>query len=209
MATAKKKESKPDEKSDQVQLEELRPDESDQYREPRQWTLGKDDQARVYTQKPLSYFRKMQLFALVGGVVRQAMVAGGEGSLGDVLGLGQMSGPNRGSVLSSIDFRDAESFISLASSVAAYVPGFMENAYCILLAIPVDERDWARDMMQESHEDGGFSDEDGVEVLQVFVAQNWGAIQAFFFEHLPKILVTARETSAREKKKEEEDSDDE
>lgn len=159
--------------------------------ENKKWKLGtEDDNSRTYTQKPLSFFRKAELYALCGGVLRQAMLTSGEGSLGEVLGLG--GGGDRGNVLSALDMRDAESFIALAASVAAYVPDFLENAYCIVLAVPRHEREWAAQMMQNDREEGGFDDEDGVEIINTFIVQNWEAIMRFFVEDVQGMAQTVK-----------------
>lgn len=163
--------------------------------ENKTWKLGtEDDNSRTYTQKPLSFFRKAELYALCGGVLRQAMLTSGEGSLGDVLGIG---GGERGNILSNLDMRDAESFIALAASVAAYVPDFLENSYCIVLAVPRHEREWAAQMMQNGREDGGFDDEDGVSIINTFIVQNWEAIMRFFGEDVQGIAATAQKMRAK------------
>lgn len=182
-----------DEKDADAVLETLQPSA-----EPREWTLGTEDTAiRTYTQKPLSYMRKMQFFALVGSTIRQALAVSGEGSLNDIIGPA-MGG--RSDTLSPTDFRDAESFIAVASSLAVYVPDFLEDAYLIWLNVPIQERKWAKDTMSLPEDEGGLSDEDGIGIIKAFIEQNWTAITDFFVLHLPGIFATiqGKSTSSSE-----------
>lgn len=156
------------------------------------WTLGTGDSKREYIQKPLGYMKKMQLFSLTGATIRQALATGGDGALSDILG-GTGSLQERGKQLTSQDFRDTESFISLVASLATWAPEFLEQAYCIVLNVPLNEREWARSMMDQNHEDGGFSDEDGFQIINVFIEQNWQAILDFFGVHLKSVIQTVQD----------------
>lgn len=181
--TAKKAEEAQEEIKETIDLLE--------FQEVKKWTLGPDNNRQTYTQKPLSYLRKMQFFALVGATVRQVIATGEAGALSEVLGSSGTLG-ERAATLAGEDFADAESFISLASSLAIYVPDFLEQAYCVILNVPPADRDWVKAYLEEDEENGGLSDEDHRTILQTFIAQNYEALRNFFVQDLPSLWKTVQ-----------------
>lgn len=164
--------------------------------EIREWTLGKNESQRTYTQKPLSFLKKMRLFAHVGGTLRNAMATGEPGAISELLGGSSM-------LTSGEDGDDAEAFISLATSLAMYLPELLQEAYCIVLDVPPAEKGLAISNMNLAEDEGGLSDEDGIEIINVFFAQNWSAVQDFFTDHLPRLAKTAQAKKKKEDASEE------
>lgn len=164
--------------------------------EVREYTLGVGDDASTYTQKPLTFLRRMRFFALVGSTIRQATAVGGAGAVSDLLSGSSIS--ERARQLGSSDMRDAESFINLAASLLVFVPDFLEDAYCELLSIPMDERPKAKHYMELSKEEGGLSDEDGMLIIQTFIDQNWEPIADFFGHEIPSLWKQIRSKTTEE-----------
>ena len=148
--------------------------------EQRVWTIvdSSDPEkpiSREYIQKPLSYFGKMEFFGLVGEVIDKA-VSGDEGmrisSLFDV--------PTRGDTFSASDFRDADTFVQAVGKLMSYAPDFLQKCYCVWWGVPEFERPWVIEVISRTEDQGGLSDDEGVEAMEVFIDQNWEALEAFF-----------------------------
>lgn len=149
--------------------------------EQRTWTItdpateGRVETTRTYVQKPLSYFGKMEFFGLVGEVIDKA-VSGENGlrisSLFDV--------PGRGGALSASDFRDADTFVQAVGKLLTYAPDFLQKCYCIWWSVPEYERPWVIDVISRSPDEGGLTDDEGIEAIEIFIDQNWEALEGFF-----------------------------
>jgi hypothetical protein len=155
--------------------------------EPVEVTLVHAGHERVYIQGPLSYFRKMEFFGLVGKTIDHAM----EGE--DGLTVNSLFGSTPTSVgdLSMGDFADLDSFMSLVAKIAAYSEDFLKQCYLVWLNVPKTERSWAREALDS------LSDDDGEEIIARFVDQNWEALERFFTERLPRL---GKRVAARRKK---------
>ncbi len=156
--------------------------------EPKSWTLkqiGKDGElveSRTYVQRPLAFFSKMQWFALVGEVIDKS-ISGNEGLR--LSSLFEM--PGRGGNLSAADFREADTFVQGVGKILVHAPDFLEKSYCIWLSVPDYEQDWAKAVMNEPADKGGLSDDDGLEIVEVFIDQNWESLEAFFREKIASL----------------------
>lgn len=169
--------------------------------EPRTWTISDGNQDREYIQRPLSFFGKMQFFSLVGEIIDKA-VSGEEGLRISSL----FEAPDgRDGFLSAADFRDADTFVQGVGKLLTYAPDFLEKSYCIWLGVPDHERKWAISVMKRPKDQGGFSDDEGLEVIEIFIDQNWESLEDFF----RKKIVTLRDRvqSHRPASKEEETTD--
>ena len=104
---------------------------------------------REYVQTKLGLFQKVELFAHLGNAVDKA-TSGEDGlSIGSMLGTGTLGGGASGF--------DAQTFIQGIAKLAAYVPDVLQNFYCIVLNIPMEERAWAVGVMSRPESDGGVS----------------------------------------------------
>lgn len=149
----------------------------------------------VYTQKPLSYFRKMQFFRLLAKGLKKAIDDGGPEVVADLFG-----GPLDRSIggLSQADFDDAGQFMNFVLSIVEQAPDIIEDAYVIWLAVPPGQREWAKAAMRGDLEGvEPLSDEEGVDILKVFIAQNWSAMQAFFKVHAKEVTEVAKNEQRR------------
>lgn len=144
--------------------------------------------SRSYIQKPLSYFRKMEFFGVVGSTIDTAM----EGDDGlTVNALFGANTPTSVGDLSAADFGDLDSFMALVAKVAHYAPEFLKDCYVVWLDVPKSERAWAREALDY------IDDDEGQEIIETFVDQNWEAIERFFNERLPAL---GQRVQARRKK---------
>lgn len=166
--------------------------------EPRRWIIGKppekggtEDEYSIYVQKPLSYFPRMRFFGLVTKTIAEAIKAGGTIDL-DFSSSGDGNLRQRAYRIMEQSFDDAGSFVTMALQLIAYSPSFMLECYCLWLDVPAAERYWAKEVMQQPHDPDrnkwGLTDEQGLEMIEVFIDQNYEDIRAFFAERLPRIV---------------------
>lgn len=144
-------------------------------KEPKVWTIGPTDIQRTYVQKPLSFIAKMQWFSLVGEVLDKALSGPDGMSLNSLF-----STPVRGDALRMADFRDADTFVQAIGKLLAAAPEFLVDSYLIWLNVPDYDRDITRDLMKLPPDDGGLTDEQGMEIIEVFLDQNYEALADFF-----------------------------
>lgn len=156
--------------------------------EPKSWTLkqiddkGKVVEDRTYVQRPLSFFAKMQWFSLVGEVIDKS-ISGDDGlRLSSLFEL-----PGGGRTMSASDFRDADTFVQGVGKILVHAPDFLEKSYCIWLNVPDYEREWAKAVMAEPKDNGGLSDDDGLEIIEIFIDQNWESLESFFREKIASL----------------------
>lgn len=142
---------------------------------------------KTYWQKPLSFTAMLQFTGLIGERLTEAMSGDDgltiDGVIGESDGL-MSAGRN---VMSAGDFAGIDSFVKGIAKLAQYVPAVIEDCQCIWLRVPLSERLQVREIWSRSPEDGGLSIEDGEEMLNLFLAQNYKEVEAFFVERLPRM----------------------
>lgn len=149
--------------------EVLEPDYSVRYQ-----VIGKDEHIHTFAQRPLSFFGKIELFSLLGGTIDEAMKEG-DISVADFF-------PGDRSL------EEADTFIQAIARLVEIAPDFLKDLYCIALGVPKGERQYIKALMEAPSEDGGLSDEDGIDILDTFVEQNWEAMQDFFFQKVTPLF---------------------
>lgn len=150
--------------------------------EPRAWTIGPEGIARTYVQKPLSFIAKMQWFSLVGEVLDKALSGPGGMSLNSLF-----SSPTRGGVMNVQDFRDADTFVQAVGKLLAAAPEFLVDSYIIWLTVPDYDREIVRDILKLPPDEGGLTDEQGIEMIEVFLDQNYEALADFFSQRIGQL----------------------
>lgn len=166
-------EDKEPERTPQQILEELGIKEEPKVRK----IVDVQNNEREYVQKPLSFVGKIQFLSYIGEVLDKAMSGQNALQLNSLFDV-----PVRGDVLSASDFADAQTFVQAIGKLLVYAPDFLSKSYCIWLRVPEYERDWAIAAMEES-----LSDEEGLDIIETFIDQNWGTLQGFFAEKLPRL----------------------
>lgn len=160
-------------------------------KEVKTYIVGKGDHQVKLTQAPLSYFAKIEWFALLSETIDVAM-SGDEGMTFSGM-LSQLK-VNRGeaTTLSLGDFADADVFIRGILKITRNAPEFLAESYCIWLGVARGNRAYVKQLMNAPVEDGGLSDDDGIGVVQTFLDQNMDAIESFFSEKIPALAKRAR-----------------
>jgi hypothetical protein len=143
------------------------------------WQIGPEGMRREYVQRPLSFIAKMQWFSLVGEVLDKAL-SGPEGmSLNSLF-----NAPGREGQLSMTDFRDADTFVQAVGKLLAVAPDFLVRSYSIWLNVPDYERDLVAEIMALPPDEGGLTDDQGMEIIETFIDQNYEALDRFFRERI-------------------------
>lgn len=150
------------------------------------------DFTRTYTQKPLSYTAMLQFTGLMGdrisGVMNQGVTL--ESVLGDV---GVIAGAFAEGGISRDDFAGVDSFVHGLAKLASHLPDIVEDCQCIWLRVPLHERPVVKEIWGRSPVDGGQTMQDGEDMLNLFIAQNYPELEDFFVERLPRVLKQARQ----------------
>lgn len=138
--------------------------------------VGKDDMRMVFVQKPLSFFGKMELFAVLAKALDDAM-SGEDGlRLDDLLEL-----PDRTEgEITAQELADADLFVRAVAKLVTYAPELLSDVYCISLGVPRGRRTVVKALMELPVDEGGLSDEDGVRIFETFLNQNAEALVVFF-----------------------------
>lgn len=144
--------------------------------EPREWKIGPEDMPLVFIQRPLSFIQKMQWFSLVGDVLDKSMNGEGGISVNEILSA--PGDPRNG--LSMDDFRDADTFVRAVGKLVVHAPEFILDSYCIWLGVPTHQRNLVKEVMSMPESEGGLSDDQGLEIMEVFIDQNFDALADFF-----------------------------
>lgn len=134
-----------------------------------EYTFGVDGHLS-YTQRPLSFFGKMELFSVLGKAIDGALSSGG--TISDLLD--DVPAGN------ADEFKEADNFIKSISKLVQYVPDLLADLYVIALAVPKEERDYVKSVMTLHESQGGLTDEQGLQILEVFIDQNWDVLLDFF-----------------------------
>lgn len=83
--------------------------------------------------------------------------------------------------------------------VISLAPDLLKEAYCVILDVPKAHRNWAMEWSLTR-----LDDETGMDILHTFIDQNWGVMEDFFFQEIPKIgqrAAQARQRSASARSK--------
>jgi len=174
--------------------------------EARRWVVGKppeeggkDTEYSIYVQQPLGYMARNRLYALIGRTMAQAIkVSGGNiGGMEDIFGGGGGTIRERAVRLSNQDFADASQFFTLAMELVGYNADFLGEFYAIALEVPYGDRVWFKNVIEQpyrpSEDKWGLEEDAGVEMIEIFIDQNYEEIRRFFAVKLPLIAKRARQ----------------
>jgi hypothetical protein len=136
---------------------------------------------RTYIQKPLSYLAFGEFTGLVGRKLAEAM-RGPDGLSLDRLTPGEASIPlefNDGRVSIANEGDVVDPIIQGIARLASYVPDLMAEAQCIWLRVPNHERIRVVDIWSASTDEGGMTLDEGEEMLNIFIEQNYDELNTF------------------------------
>lgn len=136
--------------------------------------LAKDtEEEYVLVQKPLTFFGKMEFFAVMGKAIEKALADGS--TISELLDV-----PDRGDgKLSTDDLKDADVFVKAIAKLIQYAPELMGDLYCVVLGIPRGEREYAKFRLENE-----LTDDQGFDILNTFIDQNWEVMIDFFSEKI-------------------------
>lgn len=140
---------------------------------------GTDDEM-VFTQKPLSFFGKIELFSVLGSAVEKALASGT--TISDLLETPE------GSVDS---FREADAFVGAIASVAKVAPELISDIFCISLRVKRGEREYVKELLEEE------DDQKMLEVEKHFIEQNAEAIMDFFAQQMSLVQEVSQKMQSK------------
>ena len=147
------------------------------------WSFG----GKTYTQKPLSFFGKMEFFSIVGSAVDLALQEGV--TMNQLMaGATSVSAWGRG----GDGMQDADSMMKLLARLMVFSPTLLADMYVVFLGVPRGEREAVKSVMIGSEDEGGLNDEDAVRILHTFIDQNAEALQRFFVQEAPRLFKRGR-----------------
>lgn len=178
--------------------------------DPKIWVIGKppekggtDEEFSVYTQKPLGYMARMRFFSLVSKTIGTAIRSGGSIDMGGDFLNTVDDIRKKGRNLDESDFADAGAFLGLAMQLISYSPDFLLECYCLWLDVPMTEKIWAKMVMEQPSDPDrnkwGLTDEMGLEMVEIFIDQNYEDIRRFFVEKLPALARRVKQLEAQHK----------
>ena len=136
------------------------------------YELGEGDNKIVLVQKPLTFFGKIEFFSVVGKAVQTILIDGG--SLSEILDTPDYD-PN---VPIQSQVTDADVFVKALSKIVEAAPELLKDLYLVILNVPKGQREYYALRLEE------LSDDQGMQILDVFVDQNWEVMVSFFNEKM-------------------------
>jgi hypothetical protein len=136
------------------------------------YEIGEGDDKLVLVQKPLTFFGKIEFFSVVGKAVQKILIDGG--SLSELLETPDFN-PD---VPLSNSVSDADVFVKAISKIIEAAPELLSDLYLVILAVPRGQRDYYELRLQE------LTDDQGMQILDTFVDQNWEVMVSFFKEKM-------------------------
>jgi len=161
---------------------------------------GEENEWSKYTQRPLSYMAKWRFLALVADALAKSMAESEGGGMDQLAQIGAV----RGRSVSLSDLGSVAGFMQMAARLTAYSPDFILDCYLLWLDVPLGERAWARLVMEDrwdpDNDKWGLSDETGIEIVKVFIDQNYDELRSFFVKNLGDLVkeVQDKETAYRD-----------
>lgn len=141
--------------------------------EEREVVVGEGDQALYFTQKPLSFFGKIEFFSVVGKAVEKVLSEGG--TLSEILDVPDY---DKGAPLAT-SMSEADVFIKAFSKLVQHAPEILLDLYCVVLAVPRGQREYVSLRLEQD-----LDDETGTQIMDTFVEQNWEVLTNFFKERI-------------------------
>lgn len=156
---------------------------------------------RTYVQKPLSYHAFGEFTGLIGRKLAEAM-RGPDGLSLDRLSPGDVPLQYRDGKISLADTEDNEidPIVQGIAKLATYVPDLMGEAQCIWLRIPRSERGMVLDFWSRPVDEGGMSMDEGEEMLELFIEQNYDELNGFLkrYGRVKNVVQRMRKRSTKE-----------
>lgn len=129
----------------------------------------------IYSQEPLTFFGKIEFFAILANAIEKALADGALISefLEDL--------PETAN-LSASSFSEADVLVKGIAKLTKYAPETLAEVFAISLKVKRNERARFFDSLEE------ISDEQGMRIINQFIEQNWDAIMDFFKEQVKPLI---------------------
>lgn len=134
----------------------------------------------VYTQKPLTFFGKVEFFSVLAEAIERALSEGI--TLGEIL-----DDLPDSTDLSAGGFREADVFIKALAKVLRVAPDLLTDIFAISLGV---KRNARREFFVALED---IEDEQAVRILDHFIDQNWDAVMDFFKKQVTPLIVNVSE----------------
>lgn len=151
-----------------------------------------------YTQKPLSYFAFLEFTGLLARKIEEAMRGDDGITIKDIVETTKgalpfmVDGDHIEEVITKQDFDGIDAFVQGLMKLVSYVPDVIEECQFIWLRVPRRDRAFVREIWGKSPADGGLSNDEGEEMMTLFIEQNYEELESFFVDRLPRITRTAQ-----------------
>jgi hypothetical protein len=139
---------------------------------------------KTFVQHELGFLAKLKFFRLLSATLRLA-------SQNDQAGVAGFLQEAIDSITTSENIGN-EQFLDVLMKLVELVPDFIDEAYLLALNVRPNDQEWVVQAFET------LDDETGIDIINVFVAQNGKAIQDFFGKHLQKVGATIQATLALE-----------
>lgn len=137
---------------------------------------GTDDELTL-TQRPLTFFGKMEFFSVMGRAVDRAIADGL--SVSDLFDV-----PEReDGTINAEAFKEADMFVKAVVKLISQSEELMLEMYSVILGVPRAERMHVQELMKEE-----MTDEQGATVLNNFIDQNWDVMVSFFVQQVKPLF---------------------
>jgi hypothetical protein len=160
----------------------------------REQTLGVGEGARTYIQAPLGIVGKLRLFQILADAMDEAVKDDGGKAIAGLFGMNTDEWD--GETVSLDDISGSVDMMTGLVKLAKYAPDLVLDVYCVALRIPTDEWNYAKQLMELPVEEGGLNDDDGMDVLELFIDQNRENLKSFFVERIQPLIKKIRGTPA-------------
>lgn len=131
-----------------------------------------DGSERTFVQHELGFLSKLKFFRLLTGTIRLASTTDEAGLVGFVANLIEAF---------SNDNPNYEELLATILTVTELIPDFVEETFLLALNIKPEDELWVREAFAE------LDDDQGIEIVEVFVSQNGEAIRDFFNKRLRRV----------------------
>lgn len=177
-----------------VKEETLEAFELDDLSAPKEWRFEMPVEGqrveRVYVQRQLGIVAKLEFFSHVTGTVEEILKGSGDGNV-SMEGLQELLGANDMAGMADT-VKDVAGVLEVVLRVSQHAPDFLLKCWTIWLQVPPAERPWAEAAMSQPEDEGGLSDDEGFEMIEIFFDQNGRAMRDFFVLRLAQAATRAQ-----------------
>jgi hypothetical protein len=171
---------------------------------PRELTHPDTEEVKIFVQHEMPWVVKLKFFRLLSGTIRLAS-ENENGTVSDFLS--DVINPvqtlmQQGYTKEQAEQLAANSFIETIMRLIELIPDFAEELYLYALNVRPVDQEWARQSLVS------LDDEEGIDILDTFIAQNGKSIKDFFAKRLGKIGARIAQVADLEDTEQESESTD-